>query len=224
MFKRILLGIVVIGALPWVWAQGNGRLYDPEPPADSAYVRVVVSAKSPAMDVAVDGAVRFRALPGQEVSDYMVLPGGGHTVALQVTGKSQVAASKVLEVQKGKSLTLVFSAAKGDARTTVFEDKGNTNKLKATLTTYNLGTNGSLDIATADGANKVFTGLAAGSSSSIQVNPIAVELMAKNDKGQGKVKLEMAQGGTYSVMAFEDAQGRPSLKVFQGRVERYTGQ
>lgn len=224
MFRRVLLGMMAIGAVPWAWAQGNGRLYDPEPPADSAYVRVVVSSKGPAMDVAVDGVVRIRALPGQEVSDYMVLPGGSHTVALQVSGKGQIMASKLLDVQKGKSLTLAFSTAKSDARTVVFEDKGNTNKLKAILAAYNLGAHGSLDVATVDGSSKVFTGLAAGSSSSIQVNPITVELLAKNEKGQGKVKLEMTQGGTFSLVAFEDAQGRPSLKVFQGRVERYTGQ
>lgn len=204
-------------------AQGNGRLYDPEPPADSAYVRVVVASKSAAVDIAVDGKVRVRALPGQDVSEYLVLPEGAHAIALLAAGKTQTLVSKSVDISKGKSLTLAFATNKSDARLSVFEDKGNTNKLKATLAAYNLGSQGNLDISTADGASKVFSGLAVGSSAAIQVNPIAVELSAKNDKGVGKARLEMTQGGTYSVMAFDDTNGRPNLKVFQSRVERYTG-
>ena len=204
-------------------AQSNGRLYDPEPPADSAYVRVVIASKNSGVDVAVDGKVRIRSLPGQEASEYLVLPEGSHAIALLVGGKRQVMTSKTMEIAKGKSLTLGFSSTKGDAHVHVFEDKGNTNKLKATLAAYNLSASGSIDVGTADGASKVFSALLPGHSAAIQVNPIAVELLAKNEKGSGKVKLEMSQGGTYSIMVFDEGNGRPTLKAFQSRVERYTG-
>lgn len=204
-------------------AQSNGRLYDPEPPADSSYVRVVIASKSAGVDVAVDGKVRVRSLSGQEASEYLVLPEGTHTITLLAAGKGQTMTSKTMDIGKGKSLTLGFSSTKGDAHVHVFEDKGNTNKLKATLAAYNLGTSGNIDVGTADGANKVFAALRPGHSAALQVNPIAVELLAKNEKGSSKVKLEMSQGGTYSIMAFDEGNGRPILKVFQSRVERYTG-
>lgn len=213
-------GVTMVSAM----AQGSGRLYDPEPPADSAYLRTVVAAKGPAVDVVVDGKVRVRSLPGQEVSEYLVLAEGKHTLALHVQGKAQSVISKPLDIAKGKSSTLVFASLKADAQTAFFEDKGNSNKLKATLAAYHLGPQlGVLDITTADGANKVFGGLTPGGSAALQVNPIAVELAAKAGKGGAKVKLEMAQGGTYSIMVFDDGNGRPILKTFQSRVERYTG-
>lgn len=222
---KLLKALLLMLVSQCVMAQGGGgRLYDPEPPADSAYLRVVVAGAGVAADVVVDGRVRVKGLPAQEASEYLVLQEGNHVVALHAQGKAQVLASKSLDIAKGKSSTLVFASLKPDTVTTLLEDKGNTNKLKATLAAYHLAPKlGVVDIVTADGANKVFSGLAVGSVSALQVNPISIELQAMVGKSAAKVKLEMAQGGTYSAMLFEDAAGKPRLKVFPSRVERYTG-
>jgi hypothetical protein len=220
----MVAGLGLVAAFGSATAQGSGRLYDPEPPVDSAYVRTLVATKGAPVDVFVDGKLRLRSVPGQEVSDYMVIPEGKHTLALHAAGKTQAIVSKELDVVKGKSNTVAFASLKGDAQTSVFEDRGNTNKLKATLAAYHVAPAlGNVDISTADGASKVFGGLLPGSSASIQVNPIAVSLLVKAAKKTSTVKLEMSQGGTYSVVVFDEGQGRPIIKVFTNRVERYSG-
>lgn len=222
-WKNCISFVLAVGAVS-AMAQSAGRLYDPEPPVDSAYVRTVIATKSAPVDVVVDGRVRVRGLAGQDASEYLVLSAGAHTIALHAQGKAHALFSKTMDIAKSKSLTLAFPAVKADAQPTVFEDKGNTNKLKAILAAYHLGPQlGVVDITTAEGANKVFPGLVAGTSAALQVNPIAVELSLEAGKGRAKAKLEMAQGGTYSVMVFSDGSGRPNLKVFPSRVERYTG-
>lgn len=224
MLKKLVAGLGLVVALSSAVAQGSGRLYDPEPPVDSAYVRTLVATKGGPVDVFVDGKLRLRSVPGQVVSDYMVIPEGKHTLALHAAGKGQAVVSKELDVVKGKSNTVAFAALKGDAQTSIFEDRGNTNKLKATLAAYHVAPAlGSVDISTADGASKVFGGLLPGTSASIQVNPIAVNLAVNAGKSAATVKLEMSQGGTYSVVVFDEGQGRPLIKVFTNRVERYTG-
>ena len=52
-------------------AQQAGTLYDPEPPADSAYVRFIVLG-SGAVDVLVDGKPRVTKLAAGTPSDYLV--------------------------------------------------------------------------------------------------------------------------------------------------------
>jgi alginate O-acetyltransferase complex protein AlgF len=223
-FFKAITGALSVLVFTHTMAQSSGRLYDPEPPADSAYVRAIVAAKSAPMDVVVDGKVRVRALKGQEISDYLVLPEGTHTVALHATGKLQPLVSKTMEIVKGKSNTLAFSAFKADASTMVFEDRGNSNKLKATLAAYHVAPLlGEVDITTADSGGRVFGALLPGGFAALQVNPIGVNLSLKSIKGLASVKLEMSQGGTYSLVIFEDGNGRPLMKVFQSRVERYTG-
>jgi alginate O-acetyltransferase complex protein AlgF len=206
-------------------AQPAGQLYDPEPPADSAYVRVVVSSGSGPVDVVVDGRPRATKLGIGDASDYMVLSAGKHTIALHPAGKPAAAVSHSMDVPSGKSLTLAFPALKAGTAPVLFEDKGNTNKLKAVLAVYHLGT-GPVDVMTADGSTKVFTALAPGVPASIQVNPITVELVAARagEKAElARTKLSMTQGGTYSVFLLPGDGGKLSARAVQSRTERYTG-
>lgn len=225
MYSKILKWLFAVFFAQSAFAQGSaGRLYDPEPPADSAYLRAVVASVGSGVDVVVDGRVRVRGLPTQEASEYLVLSEGRHVIALHASGTNRVLISKSLEVVKAKSQTLVFHALKSDAAITVLEDKGNTNKLKSLLAGYNLTPNGNaVDIVTSDGRNKVFSGLGGDAAAFLQVNPIAVELMVQVGSTIARAKLDMVQGATYSVMLFSDASSKPKLKVFQSRVERYTG-
>lgn len=216
-----LIGVIAQSAMA---QSGSGRLYDPEPPADSAYLRTVVAGSGAAVDVVVDGRVRVHGLPNQEASEYLVLTEGRHVIALHAPGTNRALVSKSLEIVKAKSQTLVFQGLKADAAITVIDDKGNSNKLKSLLAGYNLTPNGDVvDIVTADGRNKVFAGLGRGVAAFLQVNPIAVELMVQTGGSTARVKLDMLQGATYSVMLFTEPNGKPKLKVFQSRVERYTG-
>ncbi len=232
MRRKILAGLwlaLASHALPSK-AQPAGQLYDPEPPADSAYVRLLIVTSDAPMDVVVDGRPRNQKLNAGEIGDYMVLAAGKHVIALQPSGKPGVVTSYNLEVVKGKAMTLAFTSLKAGAAPTIFEDKANTNKLKSLVAAYHLDSKvGALDVLTADGSTKVFTNLAFGVSNSIQVNPISVELIAakagetSSQTLPSKTMLSMAQGATYSVFLMPNHQGKLTAKTVQNKTERYTG-
>ena len=232
--RRQLLQCVSSAALlmvasPSIWAQTRGGLYDPEPPADSSYVRVVVVGHDTAIDIFVDEKLHSAGVNVGDVSDYMILGAGKKSIQIHSAGKSKAIQSFTLEVPKGKALTLAFSGLKTATIPTIFEDKANTNKLKAVVAAYHLDAkSGALDILTADGNTKVFTNLAFGTSNSIQVNPIVVELIAAkagttvSTLGNKSTGLAMTQGATYSVFFLPDAQGKLVAKTFQNKTEKYT--
>ena len=205
-------------------AAQSGLLYDPEPPADSAYVRVILASREGPVDVLVDGKLRQRQLAGGEAGEYLVLAAGKHTITLQAPGKT---AAAPLEVISGRAMTLAFPALRADAKPWIFEDKANANKLKAVLAVYQLDPKaGPLDVLSADGATSVFSALAAGASGSLQVNPVSIDLIAAKagDKAAlAKVTLAMAPGGTYSILLLPGPSGKLSARATQNKVERYTG-
>lgn len=208
-------------------AQPTGLLYDPEPPVDSAYVRVILASRGGAVDVIVDGRPRIRKLGSGEASEYMVLTAGKHLVAIHPAGKPAPYLSTTLDVIHGRAMTVAFTALRADAAPVLFEDKANSNKLKALLAVYHLDAKaGSLDVLTADGNTKVFSSVAYGTSTSIQVNPISIELIAAKagDKvAQARTSLAMTQGGTYSVLLLPGGGEKLMARAVQNKIERYTG-
>jgi hypothetical protein len=208
-------------------AQPAGLLYDPEPPVDSAYVRVVLVSREGAVDVVVDGRSRIQKLASGEASEYMVLAAGKHTIALHAAGKATAYFSTAFDVVRGRAMTLAFTTLRADAVPVVFEDKANSNKLKALLAVYNLDAKaGVLDVLTADGNTKVFSGVAYGTSASIPVNPISIDLIAVKigDKvPQTRTSLAMTQGGTYSILLLPGDGGKLVARAVQNKIERYTG-
>lgn len=222
-----VLAVLLASLCTGLWAQSAGLLYDPEPPADSAYVRVLLASRDAAVDVLVDGQVRIRKLAAGEASDYMVLSAGKHSIALHAAGKPAALLMAPLDVVRGRAMTVAFTALRAQAAPTVFEDKANSNKLKALLAVYHLDAKaGALDVLTADGNTKVFSGLSYGASTSILVNPISIELMAarSGDKAAlARASLAMAQGGTYSVLLLPGEGGKLTARAVQNKIERYTG-
>lgn len=226
LFIKLALGLLLTFSNFLVWAQSAGLLYDPEPPVDSAYVRVVLASPTGVLDILVDGRVRVQKLATGEVSEYLVLAAGKHTIALHATGKSIAQLSVPFEVVRGQAMTVAFTSLRADIAPVVFEDKANSNKLKALLAIYNLDAKiGGLDVLTTDGNTKVFSGVTYGTSTSISVNPISIELMAvKNGEKipQARVSLAMIQGGTYSIFLLQGDGSKLICKVVQNKIERYT--
>ena len=190
---------------------------------------LVVNAESP-FEVSVDGRPRVTKLQSGEVSDYLVLSAGKHTISLIPTLKSVAATTYSLDVVRGRSMTLAFASLRAGQPPTTFEDKANTNKLKSLVTAYHLdGRAGALDVLTADGNTKVFSNLAYGASSSIQVNPISVELIAAKSGDEAartvlsRTPLSMTQGATFSVFLIPDGKGKLVARTIQNKTERYTG-
>ena len=226
-FLRWAAALILIGLSFSALAQPAGLLYDPEPPADSAYVRAIHAGRDGDIDVLVDGRLRVRKLAAGEASDYMVLSAGKHTVAVHPASKSGASFTTTLDVVRGRAMTVAFTSLKADAAPVIFEDKANSNKLKALLAVYHLDPKvGSLDVLTTDGVVKVFTGLAYGSPASIQVNPISIDLIAAKSGDKvplTKTSLVMNQGGTYSVLLLPGVGGKLVSRAVQNKIERFTG-
>ena len=226
-FIKLGLGWLLVSLNFFVMAQPAGLLYDPEPPVDSAYVRVVLASREGVVDVLVDGRARIQKLASGEASEYMVLAAGKHTIALHATGKPAAYFSTSFDVVRGRAMTLAFTTLRADTVPVVFEDKANSNKLKALLAVYNLDAKiGALDVLTADGNTKVFSGVVYGTSASIPVNPISIDLIAVkigDNVPQTRASLAMTQGGTYSILLLPGNGGKLIARPVQNKIERYTG-
>jgi hypothetical protein len=212
-----------IGAM----AQSSGLLYDPEPPEDSAYVRVLSAADLDKVSVMINGKVHGQPLANHQAGDYMVLPVGSHQIAVVPEGKKSATLSTKLDVVRGHAMTVAFVSNQPSVAPILFEDKSGSNKLKAMLSVYQLAVKPqTVDILTADGATKVFTGLAFGASGGIQVNPISVGLIAMPSGEKtpiAKTNITMGQGTAYSVFLLPGKNGKPVLSVVQNKIERYSG-
>lgn len=208
-------------------AQPAGLLYDPEPPADSAYVRVVLASQDQAVEILIDGRKKIEKLKTGEASDYMIVPAGKHSITLRSTGKPATTLTTTLDVVHGKVITLAYVSLRPNYAPNIFEDKANTNRLKAILAVYHLdGKAGPLDVLTSDTGVKVFTNVLYESSTSIHVNPISIELMAAKTGEKiplARATLEMKQGGTYSMLLLPGQDGKLTAKIALNKIEKYTG-
>lgn len=207
--------------------QASGLLYDPEPPIDSAYVRVILASRTGVVDILVDQRPRIHKLIAGEASEYMVLTAGKHTLTVHPAGKSAEKFSAKIDVVRGRAMTVAFTELKTDAVPVIFEDKANSNRLKALLAVYHLDSKGgALDVLTADGSTRVFSGVTYGASSFIQVNPITIDLIATTageKVPRGRTSLAMKQGGTYSLILLSGTDDILRVRSVQNKIERYTG-
>jgi alginate O-acetyltransferase complex protein AlgF len=206
-------------------AQTQPGLYDPEPPANSAYVRIVHAASDGALELMVDGKPRLSPVERGTASDYMVLAAGPHQLEIRQGGKTRL--TLPLEAAGAHALTLAFTSLAANSKPMVFEDKTIANKLKATLAVYHLHPGfENVDIATLDGKLTVFPALAAGNTAVRAVNPISIELVANKSETKlqvARTKLNLSQGGSYSILLLADTGGKLIATSQQNRIERYTG-
>jgi len=106
--KRMFSWAVVMTGL-WCathsWAQQT-TLYDPMPPANSAYVRVIWGGATGAYEVSLDGKVRLSGVQSGTPSDYMIVPAGKHEVQLKL---GQVVHKVPVEAEASRSITVVLT-------------------------------------------------------------------------------------------------------------------
>lgn len=219
-FGAGILSCILMGS-----AYAEGLLYDPEPPADSAYVRVMAVAAREAMNVQVDGKVRGARLENGMPGDYMVLAAGKHTIVLSTADHHEAKYTANLDVIAGRAMTVAFTSSDAQAAPQLFEDHANSNKLKAVLAVYPLAPQlAGSDIRSADGKVSVFKALAPGVMRTITVNPVKITLGAFQEaRSLATMSLDMVPGGTYSIMLLPAAHNGVRAQVVQNKVERYTG-
>jgi alginate O-acetyltransferase complex protein AlgF len=166
-------------------------LYDPAPPANSSFVRVILADASLGSVGAKIGETIYPEITYPSISAYQVVPQGSYA---SVFGSLETQ----LEVSAGKFYTVALINGKA----LLLEDAVNANMTKTLLVFYNLTDTAGLDMKTADGATPVIPGVAAETMQNILVNPIEVSLAAfKGDKKLNSFEgLSLKPGATYSMV------------------------
>lgn len=218
-------------------AQSTGVLYEPEPPADAAYVRIIHLNPNEKIDVLVDGKIRQSGLKQGQFGDYLILRSGPHEVQLQTHQTSKKITTTRLEVRAAQVLTLAFVDMQKQATPNIFDDKTDLNRMKARLTVYHLADKlGPVNISTADGKTNVFRALAPSSSHTLAVNPIKVELLACPSASQpagtgdcsspalqqARAALVLERGDNYSLLLTVDANSGLQARVTKNTLESRT--
>lgn len=197
----------------------QARLYDPMPPANSAYVRVLAATGS---DYSVWAEQKERAskVPSGTPSPYMVMPPGSQQVEVRSGGQSITVA---LNIQASRSFTVLVPEMKAD-KAVVVSDKSNSNRLKATLMAYNLST-APADLSTADGQTSIFKNLAPTAGNGLVVNPVTLDYKATGSDGAvlGNGRIDLTPGSAYTVVLMGAQNGGPKAASHTNSVERYQG-
>lgn len=165
-------------------AAAQEGLYDPAPPANSAFVRVL---NAPTGTL---GGKAVTATAGA-ASAYVVIPQGQFAAKLG-------AVSGPLSVEAGK----FYSVAVVGGKLALLTDQAAENRAKALLTIYNLSSTALVDLKTADGKTAVVAGVKAGQSGSRAVNGITVDLAAfAGPKALGTLKgAKLERGNAYALV------------------------
>ena len=219
--RRQLLGLsaMAVFALCTPAQAEQPRLYDPMPPANSAYVRVIALSGGD-FGVWVEQKERVSQVPSGTPSPYMVLPPGSQQIEVRAGGQTVAVA---VNTQASRSFTVLLPEMKAD-KAVVVSDKNNSNRLKATLMAYNLGTQAA-DLSTADGQTTIFKNMAPATGNGLVVNPVTLDYKATGSDGSavGNGRIELTPGGAYTVVLTGANAGGPKAAAYTNAVERYQG-
>jgi hypothetical protein len=195
--RPTLLTLLLAGA-----AQAQQNLpYDPEPPPNAAFVRVINATLKP---VALQMNGEPLTVQARGVSAYRIVA----ATALPVQVDSQTLNFSL----KAKTFYSIAVVGQGSAlKTVLLADGQSFPRTKAALTIYNLSDSKTVTLKTADGITTVFQNIVPLQSKSILVNGVAVHLTAfANNKpirtlqnvqfqiGFAYSILVMGQGGHYT--------------------------
>lgn len=220
--RRQLLGLSALAGGMWFAAHAHAqqpRLYDPMPPANSAYVRVIALSGGE-YGVWAEQKERVSKIASGTPSPYMVLPPGNQQIEVRSGGQTIAIA---VTTQASRSFTVLLPEMKAD-KAVVVSDRNNSNRLKATIMAYNLGSQPA-DVSTADGQTSIFKGLAPGAGNGLVVNPVTLDFKATGSDGAsaGTGRIDMTPGAAYTVVLTGATAGGPKAAVFTNSVERYQG-
>lgn len=164
-FLRLTLAAAILAWAAPVWAD-DSALYDPAPPPNSAFVRVIDARGKGEMQASV-GEVAV-TVPKSGISPYIVVPAGEQPVALSTdAGKVTLAA--------GKYYTIAFFVA-GSPEPKLIEDELLTNPAKSGVYVYNFSDAATIALFAPQPKANVIGDLAPGLSAFRSVNAVTVDL------------------------------------------------
>lgn len=134
MKKSLLLSAISVLAMAGVAQANDQQLYDPAPPADAAFVRVV-NGLSDAADVTVGSAAYAKVAKGTAAA-YQIVKEGEYTPSVAVGGKTEQ--EPAMKVAAGKYYTLAVVQDADGVVLKEMEDAQMSNPAKAYVYFYNL--------------------------------------------------------------------------------------
>jgi len=148
----------------------DAALYDPAPPADSAYIRVIAGA--PAAAIAI-GAAAFPASEGARIHPYRILPAGDHPI----DGAGGGAAA----LQAGASYSYLTGGPAGDR---LIRDDIVSDPAKCGLMLYNLSAASAARLYVPGRDIEILAGVPAGAQKTRAVNAVTVDLAVGADAAE----------------------------------------
>jgi len=198
--KRALLA-AVMGFTALTAAAQVDEIYDPAPPANAAFVRVINAAPSVAAVTAKVGKVRVGNKPvaAGSASPYAVVEQGKRILTL-AAGKWKL--EEPFEVKAGYFYTIAFLPEPSTPRLVVLEDTVNSNLAKAQIALYNLSAASNVELKTTDLKTTVIPAVASPQTKSIKVNPIrkAFAVLADGAAVYTVPEVQMQAASSYSVI------------------------
>ncbi len=191
--KKLTLLFAMLGLATPALANDQ-ELYDPAPPADSAFVRLI-NATGDATKLSTSvGSVSFKDLASPAISPYYVLKANDYTMKL---GE----ASFPVKVEAGKYYTLALQRAEGKPTLTVLPDAIISNPAKSVVYFYNLSTVPSASLFASEHKADIVASTAPGKGGAREVNPLTLSLVIKAGDKEVKsfpgVELKRRTGTTF---------------------------
>jgi alginate O-acetyltransferase complex protein AlgF len=211
MRPMIALFISLLWFIPSLAGAGDEGLYEPTPPADSAFVRVI-QANSTAKTVTPElGGKSFGKLTYPALSAYQIIPAGEHSFkAGEVTAK--------LAVEAGRYYSIALTSSAAPA---LLEDALIANPAKARLYFYNLSDAKETTLFAPKQKAAIFSKQAAGSNTSREINALTLplQLLVADKLVASLPEVQLKRRAGTSVVLFGTAKNYKALAV-ENRVAR----
>ena len=187
----------------------EAALYDPEPPADASFVRVLNATDNASVTANINTQpVGFTT--SDPLSDYYVKTKGDYTISAGDINEK-------LSLNSGKYYTIALHNGKAH----LLEDTILKNPAKATLYVYNM-TSSPLSIKAPKFKATIFENIAPGTSDSREINAVSFELIASANDTEldtlSNVTLKRRQGT--SLVFVEDADGKVVSFAIDNQVKK----
>lgn len=161
--------LLALFLLPMAALADDAELYDPAPPANSAFVRVVNGLTDAVKREATLGKISLGAAPSPSIGDYRIIPAGKHPfVAGKAAADFTIAAGKYYSV-------LLFEQGKPK----LVEDELISNPAKTRVYFYNLSDAAQATIFASTQKIAVIDKLESGGFSSREMNALKLALQVK---------------------------------------------
>lgn len=182
-------------ALSGFSAQANDQeLYDPAPPADSAFIRLINASSDSAPVTSSLGSVTFTGVTSPAITDYSVLKAGDYEMKV---GEG----SFDIHVEAGKYYTLALLTKEGKPSVTALEDAMVTNPAKAVVYFYNLSDSPKASLFAPQHKADIVAEIESGKGGAREVNALTLDLAitagGKEIKAFPGVELKRRTGITF---------------------------